>query len=348
MREYREWVGGYPLGCELCVEGDKTVIFITGVCHDNCYYCPISHSRRRDVMYVDEERVEDIEDIVSYIEIVGGRGASITGGDPLLVIDRTSYVIKRLKESFGERFHIHLYTSGRYADLGSLRILDRAGLDEIRFHPVEKRYLEKIRLAVRETSMSVGVEIPVIPGEEERIKELILFLERIGAEFINLNELEVSEANREAILFRGFRVAEDGVSVSGSRETALKILRWARESGVRLKIHFCSSRLKDAVQTMRRFRRIASRVRLSYQRVEDDGLLSWIEILSGERSEYVESLLRDATYYYHNGVYYVYPSIDQSVIRELKKRYRVRLVERMPIVIGSVSRENLIENIYEL
>ncbi|MEM0044429.1 MAG: radical SAM protein [Sulfolobales archaeon] len=346
---YREWVSGYPIGCELCVEGDKTVIFITGVCHDNCFYCPISVGRMGwDSIYVDEERVEDLEDVISYIEIVGGRGASITGGDPLIVIDKTSYIIRRLKESFGERFHIHLYTSGRYADLGSLKILERAGLDEIRFHPVDRRYLERIRTAVRETSMSVGAEIPVIPGDEDRIRDLILYLESIGAEFINLNELEVSERNKEALMFRGFRISSDGISVEGSRETAYKILRWARDQGLRIRVHFCSSKLKDAIQTMRRYRRIAMRVALPHQKIGEDGILSWIEISCGSRSRVVEKILSGYEYYYRDGVYYVHPDINRDRVKELKKICRVKLVERMPLVLGNVSRENLIENVYEL
>ena len=350
VRVLGEWINGLPVGCELCIEGDKTVIFVTGACHDNCYYCPISNERRReDAFYVDEEEISSVDELLTYIEIVGGRGASLTGGDPLLVLEKTIDIIKALKNYFGEKFHIHLYTSGRYADLGALRSLERAGLDEIRFHPIDKRYWEKIRLAKEYTNMSVGAEIPAIPGQESYLKELILYLEKIGAEFINLNELEVSETNKEALLFRGFRINTDGVSISGSRETALEILKWARENNLRIKVHFCPAKLKDAVQTLKRLRRISERIRAPHQHMTRDGLLTWVEIETGSEDPWVESILRDKYIYtYRDGVYYVEPSIDKSILRLIKRRYSVRLIERSPVVLSKVNRRNIIENIYEL
>lgn len=345
-----EWINGLPIGCELCIEGDKTVIFVTGACHDNCFYCPISLERRSmEAFYVDEERITSIDDLLSYIEIVGGRGASITGGDPLVVLDKTLEIIKALKNSFGERFHIHLYTSGRYADLGALKALERAGLDEIRFHPINEKYWSRIELAKRYTSMRVGAEIPAIPGQEDYLMRLIMFLESIGADFINLNELEVSETNKEALLFRGFRINPDGVTISGSRELALKILSWGREKGLKIKIHYCPARLKDAIQTIKRLRRISERVKAPHQRISVDGLLRWLEIYVDKRDLDLEKTLLSYgyEYFYSGGVYYVDP-FAEKLARDLGKRYRLRLIERSPVVLGGVERRNIIENIYDL
>ncbi len=350
IRILGKWINGLPMGCEFCIEGDKTVIFVTGSCHDNCFYCPISSDRRGgDAFYVDEERIDSIDELLTYIEIVGGRGASLTGGDPLIEIDKTINIIKSLKSYFGEKFHIHLYTSGRYADLGALKSLERVGLDEIRFHPIDKKYWERIRLAKQYTSMSVGAEIPVIPSQEKYIKELIMFLEKINADFINLNELEISETNKEALLLRGFRIGGDGVSIIGSRETALKILRWSKENNVRIKVHFCPAKLKDAIQTLRRLRRISERIKAPHQHVTRDGLLTWIEVETGSRDPWIEDILDERyDYAYREGVYYIEPSIDKATLRNIKKKYRVRLFERSPIVLSKVSRSNIIENIYEL
>jgi len=49
------------LDCELCYVGLKAVIFITGVCDENCYYCPVDRDRfGRSVIYVNDERAWEL------------------------------------------------------------------------------------------------------------------------------------------------------------------------------------------------------------------------------------------------------------------------------------------------
>ncbi len=271
-------MGNPPAGCKICFSGASIVVFITGKCNDTCYYCPISSDRRnKDVIYVDDERVSKLDDILDEAYAVKARGAAITGGDPLLALDKTINVIELLKNEFGENFHIHLYTSGRYADKQVLKILDEIGLDEIRFHPVDRRYLKRVELAVNETSMHVGVEVPVIPGNIEWLKELALFLERIGGEFMNLNELEVSESNRGALLKRGLKISNDGISVNGSYDTALEFLKWARENIKKISIRFCPAIYKDIYQLRNRFIRKASIIGKAYEKYSLAGTLQVIE-----------------------------------------------------------------------
>ena len=124
----------YPIceGCKQCVKGRKTVIYITGLCPRKCYYCPLSDNKRlRDVMYVNERKIKDIKEIAEEVKISKSTGAGITGGDPLLKMQRTCSVIKQLKKKFGKKFHIHLYTSFDLVDNKKLRSLYDAGLDEI-------------------------------------------------------------------------------------------------------------------------------------------------------------------------------------------------------------------------
>ncbi len=267
-------LGSPSKGCQICFSGASIVVFITGRCNDSCYYCPISNERRgRDLVFVDDEPVADINDIVEEAYAVKAKGAAITGGDPLIVLDKTIRVIDLLKNEFGEKFHIHLYTSGRYADKQALKALDNAGLDEIRFHPVDDRYLKKIEVAVKETSMRVGIEVPAIPGSIEWLKKLALFLEEVGGEFMNINELEVAASNRDALSERGFTISSDGISVEGSYETAMEFVEWSRENIERISIRFCPALYKDFYQLRNRFIRKSSIIGKPYEKHSFSGTL---------------------------------------------------------------------------
>ena len=95
--------------------------------------------------------------------------------------------------------------------------MDRVGLDEIRFHIVNDSLWKLVEFAVRETSMDVGIEVPAIPGEEERLWRIVTEANRIGAKFVNLNELEATETNIQNLMFRGFKLDEDGKVVNRYR-----------------------------------------------------------------------------------------------------------------------------------
>ena len=271
--------GPMSRGCELCFPGLKAVIFITGLCDDACYYCPVSREKLgHDVFYVNEEPVSSIADVIVEIERQGARGASITGGDPLLVPRRSLDLIQALKEAFTSRFHVHLYTSGRYATPGILVSLWKAGLDEIRFHPTNEKLVERIGLAAKLTGMSVGVEIPIAPGLEEWAKRIITKAEKLGAEFVNLNEMEFVAPNAEALMMRGYR--EDPsrpFTVKGSLEAALRVLEWAAHNAG-IPVHFCPALFKDQIQTKNRLLHLSLRDHYWYEKPTGRGTLLWGEV----------------------------------------------------------------------
>jgi len=269
------YVGDLPQGCKLCIQGTKMVIFITGVCHDKCFYCPVSRERfGKPVAYADEEPVHKLEDLVDEALRIGADGASITGGDPLVALDRTIRAIKLLKELFGETFHIHLYTSGRYATASVLRELERAGLDEIRFHPTAPWLLKRIETAVKVLGRTrMGVEVPVLPDKVDELRSLIKWLDEIGVEFINLNEAEVSPSNIVELMKRGYRVHRGAPVVLGSEEAAIELVKWALENTKRITVHYCPARYKDKVQMRIRLLRKALRVSKPYEEYDLQGML---------------------------------------------------------------------------
>ncbi len=271
--------GPLPKGCELCFLGLKATIFVTGLCDDGCFYCPVSREKLgKDVFYVNEEPVNNVEELIVEIERQGAQGASLTGGDPLLAPQRTLTIISRLKEYFGEKFHIHLYTSGRYATLPVLKELCSAGLDEIRFHPTREAFTKRIEQAARLSCMDVGAEIPIAPGLEEWAKKIIKEVERAGGTFVNLDEMEFVEPNAQALMMRGY--TEDPrrpFTVKGSLQVAIKVLKWAAKNSS-ITVHFCPASFKDSIQTRNRLKVTAQRDRAWFEIPTASGTLTWGEI----------------------------------------------------------------------
>ncbi|WP_297092646.1 radical SAM protein [Thermococcus sp.] len=273
-------VGELPRGCQLCVRGEKLVLFTTGACPRDCFYCPLSETRRGDVVYANERPVRSLDDVSEEALLMEAKGAGVTGGDPLARLDRTVEYIRSLKEAFGEDFHVHLYTTGALATKKNLEKLYDAGLDEIRFHPdlfnpnskLFKVEIENIKNAF-DFDWDVGGEIPSVPGQFERMRWYAEFLDNLGAKFLNVNELEFSETNLRAILDRGYRpISDESAAIKGSLELGLKLLEWGEEN-TSLSYHLCTARLKDAVQLKNRLRRMAKNVAKPYMEITEDGTL---------------------------------------------------------------------------
>ena len=89
----------FAKGCSLCVKGRKLVLFVTGLCSNNCPYCPISDQKKnKDVVFANELPVKKDSDIIKEAKLCSAKGAGITGGDPLVKIYRTVHCIKLLKK----------------------------------------------------------------------------------------------------------------------------------------------------------------------------------------------------------------------------------------------------------
>jgi len=279
-------VGRLPRGCRLCIGGAKMVLFVTGLCNQGCFYCPISEKRRgKDDVWANEVLVTSDEDILAEAEVSGAKGTSITGGEPLLRVERVIGYLDLLKECFGEEHHVHLYTSCKALEPGVLTRLWEHGLDELRLHPFGREDWRCIEEATKlGGDMSIGVEIPAIPGELPYLLEFLPFLESIGVEFLNLNELEFSETNREELLARGYTpVGGLSMGAKGSEDVAKAVLRHAQELD-RLTVHYCPSRFKDRIQLRHRLVRRSRRVAKPHELVTEDGLLVKGVVYPGSKS----------------------------------------------------------------
>ena len=295
-------LGVLPMGCIQCREGAKLVLFVTGMCDKECFYCPVSREKMyRDVMFANERAIhpprdgqpaeEHWRDLFLECDLIDAKGAGITGGDPMVKPERVEQVCKALKARYGPDFHLHLYTSCSF-DLKWIPILKAAGLDEMRFHPEIRDYERMpeswhhaaIAKAI-EVGLTTTIEIPCVPGKEHAIVALAEYLEKVGAHGLNINELEFSEPNIANLKRFGYQPANDETqSVAGSRDTGLKVIELWKARGATgtpgtgrrsptFAVHFCSSPYKDAIQLMQRFRRRAKNIQRPFEEQTEEGTL---------------------------------------------------------------------------
>lgn len=257
-----------PRGCEICHMGAGLVLFVTGKCARDCFYCPLSEERKgRDVVFADEQPVKGPKDIIDEAEAIGALGTGITGGEPLQKLDSVLEYIRALKARFGPEHHIHLYT-GILPGRDVLMRLKEAGLDEIRFHPPYPEWsspegLKEALIEAKSLGIEAGVEIPAIAPAPEIIEAV-----KEAHAFLNINELEFSETNAEDLKALGFKPQEIHCGAIGSESIARKHFMQGD-----LKVHYCPSRFKDAVQLRERLKRRCERVARPFDVPTEDGTL---------------------------------------------------------------------------
>ncbi len=311
-------------GCKLCRRGAKLVLFVTGMCPNSCYYCPISEERKgKDITFANEREIHKKEDLIEEINLMSAEGASITGGEPLFVFEKTLRFAKILKEL---DLHIHLYTSMPAKE----RILEKISkyIDEIRFHPVKnlEMYNEPVKIA-KNFGLEVGIEIPAIKFD----RKLAEFVNKYEL-FMNLNELEFSATNQEELFKRGFEVKEH-FGAKGSDKIAKMYL------DVVEKFHYCTVLFKDKAQLRRRFIRMAMNYPDFYM-VTNDGtvICGCVECSISDFKKLIKILKNNNVKNYeifrnNNFVEVEFSAEVAEKLSEILKAegFRVSVVERYPI-----------------
>ena len=292
--------------------GSKLVLFITGNCHWQCDYCPLSETRRDiDWMFANERRCETFDEVIEEARAMRATGAGITGGDPLMARERTLEGISRLKSEFGPEFHLHMYTSIPFNPELASEFAD-AGLDEIRFHLLgldAERYRSTIS-ACSDSGILTGVEIPCEPDKREELLSLLEELRSFDISFMNLNELEITVGNHENMELRGFNLStEITAGASGSNELALDMKSRvnAAEQGLQdpldgdsrepygFHLKFCTAVFKDAGQLRRRFLRRGESTISPHEVLTEDGTLIFgaIDADEGSKDNWISEIAQE-------------------------------------------------------
>ena len=251
--------------CEDCRTGmGSATYFVSLKCHRNCYYC--FNPNQEDYNYF----TKNTHDVVAELKEVSQLGQKVkqlalTGGEPLLFKQEALAFFSYAHEHFPSAY-TRLYTSGDQADAKILEQLRDAGLDEIRFsirmHDLEKGHrnvFEKISLA-KAYIPHVMVEMPVLPGTLEIMKDVLIELDRLDIFGINLLEFCFPFHNADVFRQHGFRLKDrpyrvlynywyaGGMPVAGSEQVCLDLVEFAVDQGLQIGVHYCSLENKHTGQ----------------------------------------------------------------------------------------------------
>lgn len=272
-------VGELPRGCQLCLRGRKSLVLITGLCHVRCPYCPLPPEvLGRDVVLVNDVEVRSWRQVLEECLTCSSLGVGISGGEPALVPERVYSVAQYLKAYFGPHFHIHIYTHARALRWRVAEFLILS-CDEVRVHSLscdEVRTALQVLEQVRRREyrdVDLGVEVPVFPGTEQQLLNLAETVWRCGV-FLNLNELELTEGNREYLTKLGYRVRPDSATaVVGSWECGRRVVEEVARRIPDLTIHLCTVAAKERLQLRTRQYYRALLLAEPHEQVTDDGTL---------------------------------------------------------------------------
>lgn len=236
-------------GCRICAEGGWSCLFITGRCNCRCFYCPTGQSEN-DLPTTNALEFRTPDDYVGYLDRFGFRGASISGGEPLLNPKRSLAYVRAIKKHFGDRMHVWLYTNGTLANDEILRQLSDAGLDEIRFDIGATDYhLDKLRLAAG-VIPTVTVEIPAIPEDLQLLKSKMVEMRDAGVGYLNLHQLRLTPYNYEHLVARNYTFLHgEKVTVLESELAALELVRHGLDQRIGLPVNYCSFVFKNRYQS---------------------------------------------------------------------------------------------------
>ena len=274
-------------GCRTCANGAWSCLFINGRCNASCFYCPTSQDET-DGPLSNGIPFESPEDYAEYVALFGFTGVSISGGEPLLTLDRSLDYIAAVRRRCGDAVHLWMYTNGVLLTRDMASALADAGLAEIRFDIGATRYdLSKLRLAVG-VIPTITVEIPAVPEEEALMRGKLVEMAAAGVQHLNLHQMRLTPHNLRHLANRAYTfVHGEKVTVLESELMALRLIRYGIEQGIDLPINYCSFPYK------RRFQHAAARRRgLPYIQGPDDTItdVGYLRSLSPGHVQYFEAV----------------------------------------------------------
>lgn len=267
--------GAISPACEACTGGEGSeTLTITLRCNRNCYFCfNPNQADYESLLYQDRNWRAGFDELEADSRVMTHIG--LTGGEPLLIPHETLDFFSEARKRW-PCVHLRLYTTGDYLTEKLLHELISAGLNEIRFSiktdesaALFDDQISRIKLACSH-NVEVMVEMPVIPGELDLMKLLLLKLDDAGVVGINLLEFCYPMNSWEEFGRRGLKIANPpfpvlyqyeyagGLPVEGSENDALQLVEFALDENLELNVHYCSLENKHRDQVLTTNHQIAS------------------------------------------------------------------------------------------
>ncbi|HRZ79846.1 MAG TPA: radical SAM protein, partial [bacterium] len=258
-------------GCRLCGEGRWSCLFINGLCNASCFYCP---SRQDDAAIKPTTNTLEFDTpqkYAQYVNFFGFKGVSFSGGEPFLTFDRTLNYLKEVRKQCSSDIYVWLYTNGSLVKEDQLKMLNDAGLNEIRFDIGAFGYsLEKAETAAKYID-TVTVEIPMAPDHFQTVKDLVLPMKNAGIKHLNLHQLRATPFNVHKMMERDYKfVHGTKVTVFESERLALEVmLDSLKNNGV--PVNYCSFLFKSGFQSSAARKRYAALCVLDNEFITQNG-----------------------------------------------------------------------------
>ena len=268
-------------GCELCGQGDWSCLFINGICNARCFYCPSAQNEKGRPMTSTLE-FNTPQDYADYVKLFNIKGVSFSGGEPLMTFDRVLLFLKTLRSRVPQSLYIWMYTNGLLVTEDKLKALRDSGLDEIRFDISADHYhLDALKKAVG-VIPCVTVEIPAIPEDLEKTREVIGQLHQEGVNHLNLHQIRCTQFNKDRLIKRGYTfVHGPKVTVLETELAALELIQYSLEKNIDLPVNYCSFTYRHQFQRAGAQRRNALLIKTAQEDVTPTGHIRTLSI-SGE------------------------------------------------------------------
>lgn len=284
FKNTKPWVNSLSKGCQLCGQGEWSCLFITGKCNAKCFYCPTAQDQD-GIPSTQLTSFDNPEDYVAYLKYFGFKGASLSGGEPLLVFERTLNYIRTIRKEPGDEIYLWMYTNGLLGSKEVYQKLADAGIDEVRFDIGATGYNLKYIALASGIIPNLTVEIPAVPEDFEKIKQVIPELIKLGITNLNLHQLRLTNYNAPKLLKRNYTYLHgEQATVLESELTALKIIEFAVDHNLKIGINYCAFNFKNKFQKAGFRRKIASKFIDTSSQLTENG---YLRSLSNNGSSYV-------------------------------------------------------------
>jgi pyruvate formate-lyase activating enzyme-like uncharacterized protein len=282
FKNTKPWVNSLSPGCRICGEGEWSCLFVTGKCNANCFYCPASQAND-ETPQTQKLLFETPRTYVDYINRFQFKGVSFSGGEPLLVFDRTLDFIRNVRQKCDPDIYIWMYTNGILASDEKFRLLADAGLNEIRFDLGAVNYNPKVLKNASQFIENVTVEIPAVPEDKDMLFAVLPRLCEYGVTNLNLHQLRLTTYNSANLLKNNYTYLHgEQPTVIESEITALEVIDFVIENNLSIGVNYCNFQFKNRFQKAGFRIKMAQELKTEGEEITENGYLRRIEIASDD------------------------------------------------------------------